>query len=92
MEKYRFKESIKASYVDQGYIFFLCRRYHRLPLEQRRRIDWLIRRAGGEHAAALREAMTTDGSILAVSQKHHISESTLERVVRRFYELAAGDL
>ena len=93
MERFRYKKSIKVSYMDQGYIFFLCRRYRRLPLEQRRTIDWLIRRTGEEHAAALREALTTDRSIGEICcKKQCLSVSTLERAVRRFYEAAAREL
>lgn len=82
---FRFKRGIPVDYDLQGYIFFYSRRYRRLPLKDRRRIEGLCMEAGGEHYQALLEFVTTDSGAVAVCTKHYISQSTLERAVRRYY-------
>lgn len=85
MGKFRFKRGIPLEYDTQGYIYFLSRRYRRLPLAKRRKIDELCDKAGGEYAPALREFVTTDRGAAEVCGKYFISQSTLERMVKRYY-------
>lgn len=85
---FRVKRSIpEVSYDDQGYIYFYSRRYNRLPERDRRRIERLCREAGGEHHKALLEFVTTAAGAVAVCTKHYLSQSTLERCVRKYYLL-----
>lgn len=82
---FRFKKGIPVSYEDQGYIYFYSRRYRRLPRKERRRIEMLCAEAGGEYQEALLEFVTTDSGAVAVCARHYISQSTLERAVRKYY-------
>lgn len=85
MGKFRFKRSIPLDYEQQGYIYFLSRRYNRLPLAKRKQIDALCRSSGGEYAEAVKEFVTTDRGAEEVCRKYFLSQSTLERIVKRYY-------
>jgi len=83
---FRIKKSIpEVSYDDQGYIYFYSKRYRRLTEREKRRIEGLCMEAGGEHYQALLEFVTTGLGITSVCAKHYVSESTLQRAVRRYY-------
>ena len=89
---FRFKKGIPVSYADQGYIYFYSKRYRRLPQKERRKIETLCAEAGGEYREALLEFVTTDSGAVAVCAKHYISQSTLERAVRKYYRLFANGI
>lgn len=83
---FRVKKSIpEVSYDDQGYIYFFSKRYRRLSQREKRMIEGLCMEAGGEHYQALLEFVTTGAGITSVCTKHFVSESTLQRAVRRYY-------
>lgn len=82
---FRYKRSISVEYPDQVYIYALSRRYQKLPVRKRKLIRDLCRETGGEYSAAVLEYVTTDTEAVQVCEKHHISLSTLERAVRRYY-------
>lgn len=92
MRTFRIKRSVPVSYDVQGYIYFTSRLYRSLPAADRKRIRRLCKNAGGEYAAALLEFVTTDAGAVAVCQKYYISQSTLERAVRRYYIAFAEDI
>ena len=83
--RFRFKRGIPVDYEQQGYIYFTSRRFRDLPKKQQEKIRSLCREAGGEHAEALFEFVTTDSGAVEVCDRFYISESTLERVVRKYY-------
>lgn len=89
---FRFRKGIDVEYDLQGYIYFTSRRFRKLSTGQRALIRALIREVAPGYEKALLEYVTTDSSAAAVCMKHHLSESTLERLVRRYYERAAGQL
>ena len=84
----RFKElpSVDKSYEEQGEIFFLCRNYAKQSRAVRGKIDRLCREAGGEYAGALKRYLTTADSWERVVVEEHISEGTLHRCRKKFYE------
>ncbi len=82
---FRFKKGVPLSYEEQGYIYFTSRRYKRLPEDAQRRILNLCMEAGGAHYQALFAFVTTDIGAAAVCARHFLSESTLERIVRKYY-------
>lgn len=92
MEKFRYKKSIKLPYSRQGYIHFISRRYKELPKAKREKIEAHCRRVGGEYWAALFEFVTSDAGGVAVSLRHYISEFTLYKLVKRYYEEFPRDL
>lgn len=82
---FRYKKSIPLPYARQGYIYFTSRGYLALAPEQQAAIRRLCREVGGPHGRALFEFVTTDATATVVCMKHYISESTLHRMVRRYY-------
>lgn len=82
---FRYKKSVPVGYEKQGYIYFRSRLYKRLPRKGQDQILRLCMEAGGEYYQALFEFVTTDAGAYTVCAKHYLSESTLERAVRRYY-------
>lgn len=89
---YRFKRGIPVSYDRQGYIYFLCKRYKRLGKAERALIRECAEDAGGMYKDAIVEFVTGSKGAVAICDKFYISESTLERAVKRFYMLMAERL
>ncbi len=87
MKGFRRLRSVHKSYNEQGLIYFTCQTYRRQPERVRRRIDRLCESAGGEYAPALKEFLTTGADWRYVCMAHNVSDRTLERARRRFYEL-----
>ena len=83
---FRYKRSLPVSYERQGYIYFASLLYAEMPERAQRTILDLCRRCGGEYSRALFEFVTTDAGATAVCARHYLSPSTLERIVRRYYE------
>lgn len=83
---FRYRPSIRVSYDQQGYIYFVSRQYHRLQNQEREKIRLLCRETGGPYSGALLEHVTTGASAEAVCMKHALSPSTLRRAVNRYYE------
>lgn len=73
----------------QGLLFFLCRNYKDLPEKTQQRINELCDSISeGERAyrAALFDMLTTRESVVSISMKHAVSQSTLYKLRRKFYE------
>ena len=85
MTSFRYKRSIPIRYEDQGFIYFLSKRYRQLSAAERKQVRSICAKVGGDHKEALLEFVTTDTEAAAVCAKYYISESTLERAVRRYY-------
>lgn len=83
---FRLKRSIDLDYNHQGYVYFLSRCYRDLKPERQIEIMAICSAAGGEHASALFEFVTTDATATAICLKYYISKATLYRVVKRYYE------
>lgn len=83
---FRYKKSAAVSYERQGYIYFVSRLYRELPAARQRAILNLCVECGGEYHRALFDFVTTDSGATGICMEHNISRSTLERVVRRYYE------
>lgn len=82
---FRYKRSIPVGYREQGYIYFASQQYQEMDTEKRKRIRELAREAGGSYHKAVLEYVTTEAEPASVCGKYHISQSTLERAVRRYY-------
>ena len=84
---FRYKRGIDVPYEMQGYIHFCCRRFHTLSSARQNAIRVLCLKAGGEHADALFEFVTTQDTATAICQRHFIaSRTSLYRAVKKFYE------
>lgn len=82
---YRYKKSVPVDYDTQAYIYYKSLMYRKLPKKDRELIGRLCEAAGGEHAAALLDFVTTKKDATYICREHYISRSTLERVVRKYY-------
>lgn len=92
MIRFRYKKSIPLDYDQQGYVYFVSRRYRFLPQDMKRSIRELCREAGGEHRQALFSFVTTDAGATEVCAKHYLSPSTLERLVVKYYTAFAESI
>jgi len=85
---FRFKKGVsEVPYNRQGYIYFKSLLYKELPEAEKERIDQLCHQAGGEYWRALRVFVTTERTATSVCMNYHLSRSTLERAVRRYYKM-----
>ena len=70
----------------QGMIRFTCLTYADQPKHIQEKIRLLCQEAGGPYGAAVWEVMCTQESIISIAMRHHVSESTLYRARKDFYE------
>lgn len=89
---FRFKSSINADYNRQGYIYFYSKLFRYLSKKDQEEIRSICSLAGKEYAAAVFDAVTTDRSVCEICMNHNLSESTLLRSVRRYYEILARNI
>ena len=89
---FRFKRSVPVSYDWQGLIYFYSRLYDHLPEKHREKIRNLCEEAGMEYSKALFVLVTTSLSMTAVCDRYYLSQSTLQRAVRRYYKLCKEQL
>lgn len=78
---------VSKSYDEQGQIFFACRNFASQPKKMQEKIRRLCDKAGGEYREALFRFLTTNISWQRTCMEFYISEATLCRIRRRFYEL-----
>lgn len=82
---FRYRKSRDLKYDEQGFIFFVCRNFKRLPENVKAEIRQGCDEVCGDYGAAVFEYITTDKSFLLVSMEFYISEYTLAEYVRKFY-------
>ena len=82
---FRKYKGMRLTYDKQGYIYFLCKRYKRLCKAERALIRECAEDAGGMYKDALLEFITGSKGAVAICDKYFLSESTLERAVKKFY-------
>lgn len=83
--QFRYKNRIPLSYDRQGYIFFYCKRYAQLTVEQQQQIINCCAAAGGVYKDAVFRYMTSSSGAEKVCKQFYVGQSTLERCVRKFY-------
>lgn len=83
------RRGIKIPYNKQGLIYFTCVNYKDMPEDVQQRIVDLCDEIGGNEYADVLFRVVTDStkSIRSLSMEHHISEMSLYRLRKRFYEL-----
>lgn len=89
---FRFKRGIDVGYDLQGYIYFYSRMARRLGADAERRVLNLCIKCGGEYYRALWEYVISDRGAVAVCMRHYLSEATLWRMVKKYYEEFADEL
>jgi len=87
VKRFKWLRSVNKSYDEQAFIFYTCATYGTQKKTAQNRIRRLCERAAGEYAAALLEFLTTKADFRYICTKHSISDSTLERARRKFYDL-----
>ena len=70
----------------QKFIRYTCLTYEDQPAALQRKIDKLLAECGGAYESALREVMCGEESITAIALRHFVSEATLYRLRKGFYE------
>lgn len=81
------RRGIHSPYNKQGLIYFTCVNYKDMPEETQKKIVNLCEEVGKQHADVLFEVMTNSNkSIRALAMEYHISEMSLYRLRKRFYE------
>ena len=84
---FRYRKGIRVSYQRQGFIYFTSKRIGELPKEQQEKILAHCKRIGGaDYSEALLAFMTREIGLESVCRRFHVSESTLKRKVKRYYE------
>lgn len=83
---FRKMRGIRKSYIEQGLIYFTCQNYNTCTRREREKIEGICMRAGGADYAALFEVITTRRTIKEIAERHHVSESGLYRMRKKFYE------
>lgn len=77
---------ISLSEKQQGLVRFICLNEATRPKGEREKIQRLCDEVGGAYSAALKEVMCSQRSISEIAMRHYVSESTLYRLRREFYE------
>lgn len=70
----------------QGLIRYTCLNYNDLRTHEQNKIRRLCEEQGGQYAAALWEVMCTREGVTSIALRHHVSESVLCTLRRKFYE------
>ena len=70
----------------QGLIRYTCLNYKDQSVRTQEKIRRLCQEHGGLYGAALWEIMCTKESVVSISLRHHVSETVLYEMRRRFYE------
>ena len=84
---FRYKKSVPVSYERQGYIYFSSLLYREMPERAQQKIlNLCMECGGGDYYRALFEFVPTDANATYICMKYSLSRSTLERIVRRYYE------
>ena len=89
-QKFKFMPSYKMSYTQQGVVFFACQNFRNQPKELQDEIRAIATVCGGGDGMkrkAILTYMTTRISWRECCDRHYISDATLDRLRRRFYQL-----
>ncbi len=70
----------------QGLVRYTCLNSDSQPKRTQEKIQRLCDDVGGAYSAALRQVMCSRKSITAISMEHYVSERTLYRMRKEFYE------
>ena len=93
MRTFKKKRSIKLDYYSQGYIYFMCANYRRLPGTLRARLDRIARDVGGFDESALRKLLfDVVSSVRSVSMEYNLSEGRLNVLRDEFFRKAFKEL
>lgn len=93
MRTFKKKRSIRLDYYSQGYIYFLCANYRRLPQGVCTRLDRIARDVGGFDEVALRKLLfDVVSSVRSVSMEYNLSEGRLNVLRDEFYRRAFKEL
>ena len=81
------RRGIKLHYNKQGLIYFICVNHKDMPEHIEKKIKRLCEEIGKEHSDVLYEMVTNSSkSIRSLALQYHISEMSLYRYRKKFYE------
>ena len=78
--------SVSLPEEKQGLIRYTCLTYRDQPEYMQKKIRRLCQECGGQYGAALWEIMCTRESVVSISMRHNVSESSLYRMRAEFYK------
>lgn len=82
------RRGIELPYNKQGLIYFTCANYYDMPEDIQVKIVELCKEIGKEHSQVLFEVMTNSSkSIRKLAMEYYVSEMTLYRKRKKFYEM-----
>ena len=81
---------VNLSEEQQGLIRYTCLNYRDLTPTMQKKIERLCQECGGFYGAAIWEVMCTTESIVSISLRNHVSESSLYRMRTVHARLPAG--
>lgn len=83
---FRYKRGIRVSYKRQGMIYFTMQNFRTLSQGKQEKLRQLCREAAGEYDVALWEYLTTEKGYVAICIDRGLSQETLFRLRKKFYE------
>lgn len=87
MPMFKKRRGIHIPYNKQGLIYFTCVNIKDMPEHIQQKILNLCEEVGKEHAEVLFQVVTNSNkSIRSLAIEHHISERSLYRYRKKFYE------
>ena len=87
------KRGIELNYYQQGYIYFVCANYKRLPKSMRAKLDRVVNDVGGFDGDALSKLLfDVNSSVLSVGMEYNLQEGKLCRLRAEFYKRAYREL
>ncbi len=82
------KKGIKLGYKEQGWIYFTCMNYKRLPEETKNKINSICAAVAGADSDALFEVLTNNEKTMErIAADYNLSRKRLELYRKEFYEI-----
>ena len=93
LRSFKKKRLIALDYYQQGFVYFICAQYWKLPSGIRVKLDRIARDVGGFDEAALRKLLfDVSSSVRSVSMEYNLSEWSLNVLRDKFYRRAYKEL
>ena len=83
---FRKLQGVRLPEEKQGLVYFICQSEKSQPKKIREKIQRLCDEVGGSYSAALWDVMCTGKSMTRIAMEHYVSDRTLYRLRKKFYE------
>ena len=93
LRTFKKKRSIRLDYYKQGFVYFICTQYRKLPKGMAAKLDRIVCDVGGFDSSALRKLLfDVSSSVRSVSMEYNLSEGKLNALRDEFYKKAYKEL